>query len=240
VPVPVVATGGLASDGSLESLDGSPVPATVVTPVAMLPRLGASGVLVDLEYLERTDLFAPRRDQGEVWLGPAAPADAAERLRKAGLAVSGVTGVEASLRALGRQGTTLALQFHLAAALFGIALALGGLGLVATVDRRRRAEDLSALRRQGLSRRAVDQAALWGYLSIVLIAAVAGLLAAGVAWLVSGDHLPVFTDSLDAVRPPRWPGATVLLPWAGAGAVMVVGSVVAAWALRRAARGGRG
>jgi hypothetical protein len=32
----------------------------------------------------------------------------------------------------------------------------------------------------------------------------------------------------------------VLLPWAGAGAVMVVGSVVAAWALRRAARGGRG
>jgi len=240
VPVPVVATGGLASDGSLESLDGSPVPATVVTPVAMLPRLGASGVLVDLEYLERTDLFAPRRDQGEVWLGPAAPADAAERLRKAGLAVSGVTGVEASLRALGRQGTTLALQFHLAAALFGIALALGGLGLVATVDRRRRAEDLSALRRQGLSRRAVDQAALWGYLSIVLIAAIAGLLAAGVAWLVSGDHLPVFTDSLDAVRPPRWPVATVLLPWAGAGAVMVVGSVVAAWALRRAARGGRG
>ena len=192
------------------------------------------------EAADRRRTQPDRRDQGEVWLGPAAPADAAERLRKAGLAVSGVTGVEANLRALGRQGTTLALQFHLAAALFGIALALGGLGLVATVDRRRRAEDLSALRRQGLSRRAVDQAALWGYLSIVLIAAVAGLLAAGVAWLVAGDHLPVFTDSLDAVRPPRWPGATVLLPWAGAGAVMVVGSVVAAWALRRAARGGRG
>ena len=58
VPVPVAATGRLAESGSLESLDGSPVPATVVAPVAMLPRLGGTGVLVDLEYLERTDLFA--------------------------------------------------------------------------------------------------------------------------------------------------------------------------------------
>jgi hypothetical protein len=241
VPVPVAATGGLAASGSLESLDGSPVPATVVAPVAMLPRLGASGVLVDLEYLERTDLFAPRRDQAEVWLGPAAPADAADRLRKAGLAVSRATGVAANLRALGRQGTTLALQFHLAAALFGVALALGGLGLVATVDRRRRAVDLSALRRQGLSQRSADQAALWGYLSIVVVAAVAGLFAAWVAWLVAGDHLPVFTDTLDAVRPPRWPSVgAVLLPWLAAGSAMVVGSVVAAWALRRATRSDRG
>jgi hypothetical protein len=241
VPVPVAATGAMADSGSLESLDGSPVAATVVAPVAMLPRLGGAGALVDLEYLERTDLFSPRRDQGEVWLSASAPPDAVDRLRKAGVAVSHSAGVADSLRALGRQGTTLALQFHLAAALFGIALALGGLGLVSTVDLSRRAVDLVALRRQGLSRRAVDQAALGGYLSIVVAAAVAGLLAAGVAWLVAGDHLPVFTDTVDAVRPPRWPGTwAVVLPWFLATAAMVVGSVAAAWALRRAARNGRG
>jgi putative ABC transport system permease protein len=241
VPVPVATTGSLAASSALESLDGSQLPATAVAPVAMLPRLGADGVLVDLEYLERTDLFSPRRDQGEVWLGPKAPADAVDRLRAAGLAVSRETGVEANLSALSRQGPALALQFHLAAALFGIALALGGLALVATVDRRRRAVDLSALRTQGLSQRTVDQAALWGYLSTVLIAAVAGLLAAVVAWLLAGDRLPVFTDTLDAVQPPRWPATgAVLLPWITAAAAMVVGSVVAAWALRRATRNGRG
>jgi hypothetical protein len=55
-----------------------------------------------------------------------------------------------------------------------------------------------------------------------------------VAWLAAGDRLPVFTDSLDLLMPPRWPSwRSVALPWTLAGVSMVVGAVAAAWALRR-------
>src|SRR5262245_42126444 len=87
-------------------------------------------------------------------------------------------------------------RFHAAAAALGIALALGGLWLVAAVDRRRRADDLRALRRQGLRPRIVARAALWGYLWLVIGAMLAGLVAAGVAWVATADHLPVLTDTV--------------------------------------------
>ncbi len=238
LPVPVATAGDEPSQ--LTSVDTQTVLIRPVASLPLLPRLGARGVLVDLDYLERTVLFAVRRDRGEVWLGPNAPADAAERLRKAGLAVSGQTGIQASRAALARQGPALALQFHLAAATFGILLALGGLGLVAAVDRRQRAADFRALRQQGLSRRTVGWAAVWGYLAVVLLAAIVGLLAAGVAWLAAGDRLPVFTDSLTLLDPPRWPAwAAVVLPWAVAVSSMVAAAFVAAWALRRSTSNGR-
>ena len=234
LPVPVAVAG--AGETALTSIDNAPIDGRTVSTVRLLPRLGDHGTLVDLEYLERTALLPPRRAQGEVWLGPAAPADAAERLRKGGLAVSSMTGVEESRAALARQGPVLALQFHLAAAVFGIMLALGGLGLVAAVDRQQRAADFRALRRQGLGAATVRQASLWGYLAIVLLAAFTGLVGAMVAWLVAGDRLPVFSDALEQLTPPRWPSwGSVLLPWTLAGLSMVVGAVAAAWALRRSA-----
>jgi hypothetical protein len=235
VPIPVAAAGDLAANGKISSVDGELIDAKVAASPRMLPRLGTSGVLADLEYLERTALLAPRRTQAQVWLGPNAPADAADRLRRAGLAVSHVTGVGESREVLARQGPALAMQFHLAAAVFGIVLALCGLGLVATVDRRRRADDLRALRQQGLSQRTVRRAALWSYLSTVVAAMLTGLVAAAAAWWAAGDRLPIFTDALEVLPPPRWPEfGAVLVPWAWASAVMVMGSVVVAWALRRA------
>jgi hypothetical protein len=162
-------------------------------------------------------------------------------LRLAGLAISGASGISQSRAALARQGPALALQFHLAAAIFGMVLALGGLGLVATVDRRRRADDLRALRRQGLSQRVARRAGLWSYLSTVVAAALAGLVGGTAAWLAAGDRLPIFTDAVSVLRPPRWPQpGQVLLPWALASIVTVMGSIVVAWSLRRAVvRNGR-
>jgi FtsX-like permease family protein len=240
LPVPAVLAGPGPDDGSqLTSLDNQPIESRAADTLRMLPRLGARGTLVDLDYLDRTTLLSPHRARGEVWLGADAPADALDRLRRAGLAVSSGTGIEASRAALAREGPALALQFHLAAAIFGILLALGGLGLVAAVDRRPRAADLLALRRQGLPRRTVGQAAVWGYLVLVLAAALVGLLGAVVAWIGAGDRLPVFIDVLNQLAPPRWPaGTAVLLPWLAAGAAMVIAAVAAAWALRTAMRRG--
>jgi putative ABC transport system permease protein len=233
VPVPVAAIGALPPNRQLTSLDGLPVLATVVTRPVALPRLGPHGALVDLDYLTRSMLMTPRRERAEVWLGPSAPADAPERLRRAGLAVSRTTGIEANQQALARQGPALALHFHVAAAGLGLLLGLGGLVLVATVERRRQGDDLRALRRQGLARRFVRRAALWGYLFTVLAATVAGLVAAAAAWVAAGDRLPIFTD-VGVLRPPRWPDpVAVLVPWLAATAVLVISSVVIGWALRR-------
>jgi hypothetical protein len=234
LPVPVAATDTVAPNQRFVSLDGLRISTDVVVQPTALPRLGPDGALMDLEYLVRSVQLAPRRDRAEVWLGPAAPADAPERLRQAGLAVVATTGIDASQRALARQGPALALHFHVAAAALGLLLGLGGLVLVATVERRRQTEDLSALRRQGLGRRYVRRAALWGYLSAVFAATAAGLLAAAAAWAAAGDRLPIFTD-VGVLRPPRWPDpAAVLWPWLAATTALTLASVVIGWALRRA------
>jgi hypothetical protein len=216
-----------------------------VRTVAM-PRLGSVGIMVDLDYLQRAAMYTGRTGQAEVWLSASAPADAAERLRRAGLPVSGSLSVATSRAALARQGPALALHFHLAAAVFGILLPVGSLGFVAASDRRRQADDLAALRRQGLRRRFVRRAALWGYLSTVLLAGLAGLGAAAVAWLAAGDRLPIFSDDTSVLRTARWPEPVpVLVPWAVAVAVVALVSVLVSWALRRAVgrasvRGGLG
>jgi hypothetical protein len=234
LPVPVVTTGDVSLGRTIAGVDGRSVPVADVGSVAMLPRLGTHGVLVDLGYLDNVGLAAPGGLTGEVWLGPKAPADAVERLRKAGLSILDSTSADETRAALDRAGPALALRFHAAAAALGIALALGGLWLVAAVDRRRRAEDLTALRRQGLRPRFVRRAALWGYLWLVVAALLAGLVAAGVAWVATGDHLPVLTDTVAALPPPRWPVfSAVLEPWALAGAAMLAVAIVVALVLRR-------
>jgi putative ABC transport system permease protein len=234
LPVPIAVTAAVAPKQTFVSLDGQRITTNAVARPTALPRLGPEGALMDLEYLVRSVQSAPRRDRAEVWLGPAAPADAPERLRQAGLAVFSTTGIEATQRALARQGPALALHFHVAAAALGLLLGLGGLILVATVERRRQTDDLIALRRQGLGRRYVRRAALWGYLSTVLAATAAGLVAAAAAWAAAGDRLPIFTD-VGVLRPPRWPDpAAVLWPWLVAAGALTLASVVIGWVLRRA------
>jgi hypothetical protein len=232
--LPVVTT--QAQVGMLLPAQSTYAETKIVGTVRMLPKVAARGTYVDLEAFQRTATTATQSETGEIWLGPAAPADALERLRAAGLAVRPLATIAQTRADLDGSGPALALQFHVAAAGLGVVLALGGLGLVAAVDRRRRADDLRALRVQGLPRRFVRRAALWGYLSLVVGAAAAGLLAGGVAWLATGTAVPVFTDTLAQLRPPAWPALDVILvPWAAAAVAMVVAAAVAAWALRIAA-----
>ena len=240
LPVPVAVAGTMGVT-VLNGLDNQLVGIEVAGRASMLPRLATYGALVDLEYLERTALSTPRRGQAEIWLGPAAPPDAAEQLRKAGLAVAGETGLAQAGAALARQGPALALQFHLAAAVIGIVLALGGLGLVAAVDRRQRSEDFRSLRRQGLAGGTVRLATYGGYLVIAVAAMLVGLAAAAAAWWAAGDRLPVFTDSVASLAPPQWPILEpVLTIWSFAAAGMLVVALLAGALLNRASNAANG
>lgn len=234
LPVPVVST--QSGQTSIDGLDTRPVDVDqVAASPAILPALGAEGTLVDLEYLTDVSTEVSTGGDGQVWLGPHAPADAVARLRAAGLAVTSVRTATQERAALATTGPALGLQFYLGAAGLGMALALGGLVLVAAVDRRRRAEDLRALRNQGLPGKVARRVSLWGYLGLCLGSAVAGLVAAAAAWYLTGTSLPVLTQQLADVPPVRWPRpGAVLVPWAVAAAVLAGGAVVVGWSLLRA------
>jgi hypothetical protein len=232
-PLPVVATSTLRSGATLAGLDGTQVPVTQVGKVTTLPRLGDTGALVDLEYADRLATDEEGPGAAEVWLGPAAPADIVTRLAAHGLIVTGTRSVTQERADLNREAPALALWFHLLAAGFATVLAAGAVWLVATVDRRRRAEDLAALRVQGLGRGAAGRAAVGGGLAIVLSALPAGLISAAVAWWTAGYGLPVFVDP-STITLPAWPRAVpVLVTWLGAGVVFGAVALLTGARLRR-------
>jgi hypothetical protein len=240
-PLPVVSTAEFVDGTQLAGLDGRLAAVTQVGTVTGLPRLGRRGALVDLEYADRVATDSGTAQDPEVWLGPAAPSDVVDRLAAQGLVVLGDRSADAAGAGLAREGPALALRFHLLAAGFAIVLAAGGIALVAAVDRRRRVEDLSALRAQGVDRRAVGRAALGGSLAVVVAAPVAGLVAAAVAWWATGWGIPMSVDGDGGWSLPPWPRPVpVLLPVLAAGLVLLIVAWFAGTRLRRAIRLGEG
>jgi hypothetical protein len=232
-PLPFAGT----ADNRLAGLDGQVLPAVRVAHLAGLPSLGASGALIDLEYADRLAGSTDSAVSPQVWLGPAAPPDAVDRLRAAGLVVIGDRQLGAVRGALDGQASALALWFHLVAAGFAVLLAAGGTAVVATVDRRRRAADLAVLRAQGVSRRTTDRAGLLTHVLLVGAAVVVGLVAAALGWALSGRALPLFADTWTLWPRPSWPQPLpVLGPWLAAAAVLLAAGAAAAADLRRAVR----
>ncbi len=232
-PLPVVSTEALPGNATLDGLGSAAVPARQAGRVRGLPGLGRYGTFVDLDYADRAADDSGYADSAQVWLGAAAPGNAVQLLADHGVVVREDRGAAQLRAALDGQGPALALWFHLLAAAFAVILATGGIALVAGVDRRRRTEDLAALRVQGLRRRVSGRAGLWGYLVVVLAALACGLVAAAVAWAVTGTDLPVF-QGVRHWYVPRLPGAPALLaPLLTVAALFTAVSTGAAAALRR-------
>ncbi|MFC0530039.1 hypothetical protein [Phytohabitans kaempferiae] len=235
-PLPVVAVGDLPERFTVPGLDADQPPYEVVGQLTGMPRLGSRGVLTDLDYLERQTLSGTSLPEPQVWLHPDAPADIADRLAEEGLVVEADGTVDEARALLDRQAPALAIWFHLMAAGFAVLLGLGGLALMAAVDRRRSTEDMRALRVQGLPGRAVGRAALWSYLPVVVAALVTGAVAAVVAWWLAGSYLPVFVDDSLVLALPRWPSpAAAALPAGLAVVGFATAAVAVAVALRRSA-----
>lgn len=233
-PLPVVSAGPLPISASLPGLDADrPIP-QVSGEVTTLPRLGGAGVVTDLEYLERQTVGVAQLVEPQVWLRPDAPADITDRLAEQGLVVTGDDTVAEARALLDKRAPALAIWYHLLAAAFAVLLGLGGLALMAAVDRRRTTEDMRALRLQGLPGRVVARAALWSYLPVVGAALVTGAVAAVVAWWLAGGYLPVFVDDALVLELPRWPSpAAVALPALLAAVGFAAAAVGVSAALRR-------
>ncbi|GAA3303662.1 ABC transporter permease [Dactylosporangium vinaceum] len=211
LPLPVATT---APDATISGFDGLDVPVTTAAHLKAVPRLGTAGTLVDLEYAERLATDSGIARAPEVWLGPAAPPDALNRLAAQGLVVVGDSGIADTRARLATQGPALSLWFHVLAGALAVLLAAGGLALVIAVDRRDRRADLAVLRAQGLSRRTAGRVALWTYPALVLASAPPGLATALIAWRLTGWALPVFGEPMPDLPLPHWPtGPAVPLSW---------------------------
>jgi putative ABC transport system permease protein len=213
------------------------VATNTVASVGALPRVGGGGALVDMEYLIR--LNEPGLTQfGEVWLGPAAPADTVQRLRDLGLTVLSVRDFDTELAASADRPNAVGLRFFFVVGLLCLGLGAGGLAVAAGVELPARATELRSLRTQGMRRRVVGRAGRLSYLLVVITACVVGAGAAMLAWLLTGDRIPVVDVLVAGVSLPRWPSTVTVVAWAGSVAVLVAVALILAYVLSRNARAG--
>jgi hypothetical protein len=108
------------------------------------------------------------------------------------------------------------------------------------VERRTRADELRALRVQGLGSGAVVGSALIGYVVPVAIAAVLGFVAGLAVWQATGAYLPIL-DQTGAVAslPLRPDRQTLIAGGFGAAALIVVAAVIAIVLTRSSKPGAR-
>jgi hypothetical protein len=200
--LPVVATRTLqalndaAATGTLptQGLDGDSLDVRPVVTSSALPRVGADGVMADLDLLSRAQVRpAIPGASDQVWLGPAAPADALRRLRAAGLDPVSDSRAATVFGRLQKTAPAVADDFLLfatiAALLVAAASTLGALGATT----RERATELASLEVAGVPRRTLARSLGLEFVILALSAlcgAAAGVLAAAMA-VPSLPSLPV-------------------------------------------------
>ncbi|WP_433057278.1 ABC transporter permease [Dactylosporangium sp. CS-033363] len=232
-PLPVIASRSAGVGDHMTGLDESRQAITVVGEVNTVPRLGYSGGIVDLDYAERMATDGGDAEYPRIFLGPKAPADVVEQLRKQGLIISADTRLGPVRDALDEQGPAVALRFHELAGVLAVILAVGALWLVAGLDRSRRVGELRALRAQGVTRR---DAAANGYLALVGTAVVLAPFATLASWLLVREYLPVFSDDAQGFEASYWPSPLpVAVAWGAAAVLLAVAALVAGARLRAAA-----
>ena len=194
--------GSVAVGGQTEvtGLDGAALGVTVTGLADVLPRAGADGTLVDLEYAGRLLGTRGNLSTPQVWLSAAAPPDFARRLAAAGIDVVSTDTTTAHREALGRQGPALALLLFLYAAGLAALLAAGGTVVSVYLGGRRRAFELAAMLAVGVPRRQLLRACVGEQLLLLLTAVALGTAAGFLGAVLALPSMPTFVDDL-AVPP---------------------------------------
>ncbi|HEY1489202.1 MAG TPA: FtsX-like permease family protein, partial [Micromonosporaceae bacterium] len=240
VPLPVVVAGTAPAATAPGVFTVSPfgfgdVPIQVVRSVPVLPRLGSQGVLVDLDYAQALAGPDTAGATSEVWLAAGAPAGVTDTLRREGLVVIDRQGIGDRAATYAEEPDVVGLRFEVVAGLVAVAIAAVALLLVGSVERRGRASELVALRRQGMSGRVMRTVVVCTYVVLAGGAALAGLIGAVLVRLVSAQP-PIFADGWHVLARPSAIGLSSLLITVAV-AIVALGSAaaVAGYQLGRAA-----
>jgi hypothetical protein len=231
-PAPVLLAGqlrqaGLAGNPGVDLFGSEVIPIRVAARAPVLPRLGTSGALVDLDYADRLVNDGGGAVSAQVWLAPGAPPSILDKLAAAGLYVVGDDTIGRREAGYGESGPAATLRFQLLGAALAVVLAAAGLVQLAAVEGGPRSAELAALREQGLSAPAARMVAFGGYGWLAGAALLTGLLVAPVDRLVTGAPVPLFVDGWAVLPPPALlrPGGLLV---AAAAAVAVLGATAAA------------
>ncbi|MEV6932826.1 hypothetical protein AB0M46_51200 [Dactylosporangium sp. NPDC051485] len=183
----------------------------------LLPALGRTGIVLDLDTVARALPDAVMPGTLQVWLArdvsPEAAADLVRRLAAAGVEVVGTETADAHEARLAEQGPAFAVRFRLLSALAGLLLAAVAAAVAVGVERRVRAAELRAMRAQGVPARVGPAAAAGGQGALLGLGALAGLLVAGGIAGLSGAPVAAFTDDWQLTEPPPalQPGALAVI-----------------------------
>jgi predicted lysophospholipase L1 biosynthesis ABC-type transport system permease subunit len=185
---------GAAEAPAVIGLDNAPLAVHAVAPATALPRAEADGVLVDRTYALRRTNEAGSLGTETVWLSTAAPADAAQRLTRAGLVVTRTERAADQEAALSRQGPALALLLFLLGAGAAAALAGGGTVLDLYLLGRRRVAELSAIQALGVRRGSLLRALLLEQGLLVGAGALVGVAVGLAGALLALPSVPEFDE----------------------------------------------
>ncbi|MEU7876473.1 FtsX-like permease family protein, partial [Dactylosporangium sp. NPDC049140] len=135
LPLPAVLAGEAPApwrlgDPALDLFGGGAVPVHVAGTAPLLPVLGGSGVLVDLDAAQRLGAGGSSAGTDQVWLAAGAGPGLTDRLRAAGLTVLGEDSVAARADRLAARGPAVAERYRLFAAALGLLAAAAALAVV--------------------------------------------------------------------------------------------------------------
>jgi putative ABC transport system permease protein len=233
IPIPVVATAqGLRRDPGanpqvLQDETGTTAAYVERLTMGLVPRAGNDGVLVDLSFVRAEQPNFPNEANWQVWLSPAAPADAVQRLAAAGLLVQDIHTQQQRQTQLGRQGPALALVLLTACAVAAALLAAGATALAVAVTGRRRAYELAALRAVGVSRASLQRSCVGEQLMLLGTGLVLGVPAGLVAAHLALPSIPEYSDATAIPLDFSLPAAALAVFVVAVALLLVVTAVVA-------------
>ncbi|NUO61073.1 MAG: FtsX-like permease family protein [Hamadaea sp.] len=198
----LVGRNGRNNRAQLELSGTDPADVDISGSAAKLPRFPEDGAIVDLADFDRVVGVSVANEQLEVWLADAGDEAFVAALKQHGVNVQSSSTVDAARGALNRQGPAGVRRFQLGVFGLGVLISAVALLLLASVERRTRAGELAALRRQGLNARMVRRISLLGYAVPTTVAVVAGLAAAAATAWLPVPKPEVFSDGWKVLSPP--------------------------------------
>jgi hypothetical protein len=229
LPMPMVLAGQPIADWRFEDatttrFGGQAVPVELAAQPHILPVLGTSGIMADLDSVRRIAADAQLAGNAQVWLAADAPPGIADALEKQGLTVLDERTTAGLAAQWAAQADVISAPFELFTVLLAVLVAATMVAVVAIVEREPQAEQLRALRVQGLSRRVAVTSAYAGVAALVAAGLLAGLLAALLARPIAAVTAPPFPDHWRLIPPPDplGPGALGLAAAVAAVALAIV------------------
>ena len=226
VPVPIVLAGQQPSpwrfdEATTTRFGGRPVPVRVAGTARVLPVAGRAGLLADLDTVRRAAAGAQLGGTMQVWLAAGTPPSVVDALRRQGLRVLADRTAAALVARQAGQAAVIVAPFGVFTAALAMLLAAVMVAVVATVEREPQAEQLRALRVQGLARGVAVTSGYAGVVALVLTGLLGGLAAALLARPVAGVVAPPFPDGWRVIPPPGALGHPALALTAAAAAAVL-------------------